>query len=222
MVRSFSIVFLGLITILSFSFSNGTGNNKNNIPLKITWTDSLTGDFTFKDQWSYPECVYRNQYGQLSCDGICPEATYAMKEKGGRIIQDSIASFYKLVDTSHCYHTLKSEARVYEWGGTDFITFKQMPDGKIKGQSVNTIGTHSSLCIEIDNDTCLAWIDFNSITDLYPNPYYFYLTEGSIQIDRNYWQKGIIKCTFNFNFENTIEPGTPLFWKGKIFSTISK
>ena len=33
----------------------------------------LTGDFSFKDNWSYPEGVYWNEFGQLSCEGKTSE-----------------------------------------------------------------------------------------------------------------------------------------------------
>ncbi|SIS47582.1 hypothetical protein SAMN05421766_102147 [Zobellia uliginosa] len=195
--------------------------SKNATPhgkLKIEWTENLEGDFSFKDKWSYPEYIYRNTHGQLSCDGNCPLEADRMKDASGRIYKDSLQAFYALIDTTHVFHSLRSENRMYEYSGTDFIEFHKTEDGTIKGKSANNVSTHSSLIIEIQNDSCLVWVDFNSIRGL--GQYIFPLTKGSITIDRKRFEKGTLKAAFDFHFKNTLEPNIPLFWKGLIYSKI--
>ena len=87
--------------------------------IKIQWVDNLPGDFSFSKKWDYPEGIYKNEFGQLSCDGICQEEVYAMMDSAGKIYKDSLAAFYKIVDTAHQYHSIKADAWCYEYAGTD-------------------------------------------------------------------------------------------------------
>ena len=91
-----------------------------NIP--ITWVADLHGDFSFKDKWDYPEGVYKNEAGQIICDGFCPPETDMMKDKAGNIIKDSFEAYYRLVDTSHLFYSLKSKSTCYEWAGSNYIS----------------------------------------------------------------------------------------------------
>ena len=207
------ILFLALIGI---SFQTIDKESDYNYRIKIVWTENLKEDFSFKNNWSYPEGIYKNKFGQLSCDGICPQEIDRMKDKSGKIYKDSLQAFYKIVDTTHIAHSLKSENRMYEYSGTSFIEFKKQKDGKIKGESLTNISTHSKLIIEIQDGYCTAWVDFNSIKDMGEN--IFPLENGNIKIDKLLFKKGIIKAEFDFNFKNTIDPNEELFWKGKIYT----
>ncbi len=209
------ILFLALI---GFSFQTIKKETNSNHKIKIEWTENMEGDFSFKKKWSYPEFVYKNMFGQLSCDGDCPNEIDKMKDESGKIYKDSLQAFYKIIDTTHIAHSLKSENRMYEYSGTDFIEFKKMKSGKIKGKSLVNVSTHSSLIIEIHNDSCSAWVDFNSIRDLGKN--IFYLESGTIKIDHIFFEKGIMKAVFDFKFKNTLESDKELFWKGQIYSKI--
>ena len=184
--------------------------------LKINWVNDLHGDFSFKNKWNYPEGVYKNKFGQVSCDGICPEGIDRMKNSSGEIIQDSLSVFYDLVDTSHQYHSLNSDARMYEYSGTEFMPFKIDDNGVIIGRSSMNAATHSSLNIAIEENSCKVWVDYNSIRNV--GSHVFDIKSGTIQIDRQYFRKGIIKASFDFTFKNTLEPQEPLFWKGLIYS----
>jgi len=216
------IIFALLVIRLSmFSFNSPKEETKISnslLKIKIKWVDNLEGNFEFRHLWSYPEGIYKNRFGQLSCDGLCPMRIDAMKDKNGRIYDDSLTSFYQLIDTSHQYFTLNSQAQMYEWAGTNFVHFTNWKDGEVTGQSLNNIATHSSLYFKIKNDSCIAKVNFNSITDR--GRYTFYLGGGHVKIDRNLWQKDTIKSSFNLIFINTLDPNYPLYWKGKIYSPI--
>ena len=103
--------------------SEKTQNQKE---VQIQWVDDLVGDFSFQEVWSYPEGIFRNEFGQLVCDGICPPETENMKDEEGKILTDSLLSYYKLIDTTHLFHSIHSEANAYEWAGTNFIKAKEL------------------------------------------------------------------------------------------------
>lgn len=113
--------------------------------IKIVWSENLKGDFSFKNQWNYPEGICKNKFGQLSCDGICPPGIDQMKDTLGKIYKDSLQAFYKIVDTTHIAHSFKSKNRMYEYSGTNFIEFEKQKNGKIKGESLTNVSTHSKL-----------------------------------------------------------------------------
>lgn len=209
-----------LIGLLSFGFAVDSGFNDKGSKITIQWIDNLKGDFDFRIEWSYPEGVYRNEYGQLSCDGFCPEGTESMKDGEGKIYPDSLTRFYQLVDTARQFHSILCEAWCYEWAGTDFITAKQTDKSRIICSTQTNAGTHCSLIIEIGNDTCFPRIELNSIST--PGLKTFFCKGGFIKIDKNFWIRGILKAEFNFNFNNTDEPDRKMFWKGKIYTMIGR
>lgn len=212
------IIIVALLIAIGISCKTTEKQTDSRHSIKIKWIDNLEGDFSFKEKWSYQEGVYKNRHGQLSCDGFCPIEIDPMKDASGKIYQDSLQAFYKIIDTTHSYHSLKSDNRMYEYFGTNFIEFQKTKDGNIKGESVTNASTHSSLLIEIQNDSCAVWVDFNSIRDL--GQHIFPLESGTISIDRKLFKEGILKGVFNFNFKNTLEPNENLFWKGQIYSII--
>ena len=208
------IIILTCLTILSFIKKGETKS------ISIKWVDNIENDFSFKDKWSYPEGVYKNKFGQLSCDGICPPEIDRMKTEEGKIYPDSLKAFYKVVDTTHLFHSIKSEAWTYEWTGTDFMTFKMQADNSIIGESYCNVSTHSSLNIKIKNDSVIAWIDFNSIRNL--GQHRFPMTHGQITIDKKKFDQGIIKADFDLKFANTLNQEKEMYWKGLIYSKIEK
>lgn len=193
--------------------------NKNDVELPINWNEISDADFSFAKNWDYPEGVYRNEFGQLSCDGFCPSEIERMKDLNGKIIADSLSAFYKLVDTTHLYTTIKSEANVYEWAGVNYINFQKLPDNSILGQTQLSIATHSSLTIIIKDHSVTAWITYYSIA--HTNEYRFPLKEGDITIDRELFKRGIIKAKFDFKFVDTIDSESEIYWKGLVYSSLN-
>ncbi len=188
------------------------------VRIQVLLKDVSGGDFGFQDEWSYPIGVYWNKWGQLSCDGICPPEIDRMKGEGGRIYDDSLTAFYNIVDTTHLPHTIKCEASMYEFAGTNFINFQKTENGVI-GTTTTDPATHSTLSLVIENQMCTAWVDFNSI-----NPevgeHRFELLQGRILLDKSSFENGIIKGSFDFRFVNHLDSAVPLFWRGTILSTV--
>lgn len=216
-----NILLISVITFVLLSCKQNKNGNESPEKGQITieWTDSLPGDYSFQKQWSYPEGVYKNEFGQLSCDGICPEEGNAMKDSKGRIYNDSLKSFYRLVDTTHQFHSIQCEAWCYEWGGTDFINAQQKNKNTVECYTQTNAATHCSLHLNIVNNICFPTIELKSIVAngdaVYP------CTVGFIKIDKEYFKKGIIKADFNFNFEHKENPKQPIYWKGKIYTRIT-
>jgi len=199
---------------------------KRSIPVMIKWVSGIKGDFSFRKKWSYDEGIYRNRFGQLDCDGNCPEGLENMKDKRGRILKDSLRAFYKILDTSHYYHSIECDAWCYEWAGTDFIdVVKKSPDSFFCSTLYNA-GTHCLLQMVIVGDTCYTCIFLNSVVSRHYDSNgvawggrsWYYCTAGSITIDKDLWNKGILKASFSFNFEHKEDPKVPIYWNGKIYS----
>lgn len=188
-------------------------------PVEIQWVDSLPGDFTFRKQWSYQPGVSRQPNGQVMCDGLCPPGTEAMLDASGNILPDSLRAYYRLVDTTHLYHTLASEAHCYEWAGADFIAACRRHD-TIAADTYCNPATHSSLRIRIVGDRCYAKILENSIAaSREKKRRVYYCTNGEMSIDKKLLAKGILKATFEFSFQAP-RAMRPMYWRGRIYKKI--
>lgn len=207
-----------LIFALLFLSSQSWGQVSNSV--KIKWVDNLSGDFSFIKNWSYPLGVEMKADGKAGCadGGFCPERCYPMLDSNGIVLKDSSTVFYQLLDTTHQFHTIQSEAWCYEWAGTDFIEAYRKGKDSIYCHTATGIATHCSLQLEILKNTCLATIDLNSIRA--GGDAVYYCTDGYITIDKKLWEAGIIKAEFNFIFENKDEPEKPFYWKGRIYTKI--
>jgi hypothetical protein len=154
----------------------------------------------------------------VSCDGFCPERADVMKDKKGKLIEDSLEAFYKLVDTTHQFHSLSSETNCYEWAGSDHFKMTRIGADAFEGFSACNAATHCSLKLVIEKNTCLPLI---SLTSIVPNgSETFQCKGGQIEIDTLLFAKGIMKANFNFNFEDKKDSTKALFWKGKIYAPI--
>ncbi|RYJ37533.1 hypothetical protein NU08_3525 [Flavobacterium anhuiense] len=210
-----------LIIIFLFSISViGKKEILENGEIKINWQKNVSGDFSFTKNWDYPEGVYKNDFGQLSCDGFCLPETDRMKDENGKIYTDSLAKFYQLVDTTHIFHSIKSKTNSYEWGVSNFATVKRMSRDTIYCFTNKNAAAHSSLILKITKDKCIPVIELNSISGSKGKQIYA-CKKGCIKIDRDLWNNGILKAKFDFIFEHPENLDKPLFWKGKIYSQIN-
>ena len=191
----------------------------NSIPITIKWVENLQGDFSFINNWSYAEGVYKNEYGKLSCEGLCPPEIDTMKDSTGRIYADSLRALYAIIDTTLLSHSIESEARCYEYDGTNFIEVNRLGNDSFHCFTLATISTHSSLNIDIMRDCCYATIEWNSIDS--SGDEIFYCSKGNITIDKNHWKAGIMKAVFRFSFENNGNPKEPFYWKSKIYAKLN-
>ena len=122
-------------------------------------------------------------------------------------------------DTTHLFHSIKSEAWTYEWGGTDFITAERINKDSVVCFTENNAATHSSLNLVITKNTVKPTIVLNSIADI--NTIIYNCKSGEMSIDKNRWKEGILKATFDFDFYHT-EDSTKMYWKGDIYAKIEK
>jgi hypothetical protein len=211
---------LTYIILTAGLISCGFTNNEKLKPgeLKIVWTGNLTGDFSFIENWDYPEGVYRNDFGQLSCDGLCAPETERMLDENGRIYKDSLAAFYQLIDTTHQFHSIQSDAWAYEWAGTNFVTATRINTDSVVCFTHTNAATHSSLVLTIAKEKCIPKIELNSIAGSGTKIYS--CKSGQLEIDKPLWDKGILKAKFDFIFDHKENPVQPMFWKGKIYAKI--
>jgi len=213
-------VIIFLICVIFIGCKSSSGDKS--VEIQIQWVDELDGDFSFKDIWSYPEGVYMNEFGQLSCDGFCPPEIDRMFDEDRRILTDSLDAFYSLVDTTHLFHSIESEAVAYEWVGTDFIKVKRPHKDTVICYTMNNAGTHSSLNLVITGNAVTSTIELNSITPYYDGIQSYYCSKGEMTIDKNLWEQGILKAEFDFKFVDKEFPDIQMYWKGKIYAEIKE
>jgi hypothetical protein len=182
----------------------------------IIFTKDLAGDFSYTEKWEYPLGVYINQHDQVSCDGFCPEGAWGFRDEEGKIYEDSLEAFYALVDTTHEFHSLNSQAHQYEWYNSDFMTFTKLEGYSYSGISAYDAGNHSRLHIEISGSYFKAYVDFNSVTSTPRTT--FQLKSGILVLDEEAQSRGILKGKFDFTFKNTLDSEVPLTWKGTFYS----
>jgi hypothetical protein len=197
---------------------NTTENKTEKGHIAIQWVNPIPGDFSFAQQWDYQEGIYKNEFSQLVCDGLCPEGIENMTDDNGKIIPDSMAAFYKLVDTSHIMHSIQCEAWCYEYAGTNTVNIIKNKD-TIECYSQQNAATHCSLKLKIINGDCIPTIELTSIS---PNGNKTYTCNGGdIKIDNIVLQKDTLKAAFNFTFNHPENPKQSMFWKGKILQKIN-
>jgi hypothetical protein len=187
--------------------------------LTIEWQEQLKGDYAFAKAWDYPEGVYKNSYGQVSCDGFCPPETDAMKDSTGRIYKDSLSAFYALVDTTHRFHSLQGEAQCDEYAGADYMIAQRKHD-TVVCYSLCNAATHCSLHLRIIGDHCRAEVKLLSIAG--GNTRTYRCKSGFIRIDRGAWKQDTLKAEFDMAFEKDSLSGKPVSWKGKTDTPILK
>jgi len=215
MLRKYLIV-LAFALALSTPHSIAQVSKSRSHPVQIQWVDSLSGDFSFRNQWSYQPGVSVQLNGRVMCDGLCAPGVAAMVDVAGNILPDSLAAYYRLVDTTHLYHTLASEAHCYEWAGADYITACRRHDTIALDTYCNP-ATHSSLRLRIVGDRCYAKILENSIAASRDKKRkVYYCTGGEMSIDRKLLVKGIFKATFDFSFQAP-RAMRPMYWRGRIY-----
>jgi hypothetical protein len=218
MTRHLTYIFL-TIGLISCGLNLDKNEKVKSGEIETRWVDNLTGDFSFTKNWDYPEGVYKNEFGQLSCDGLCPQEIDRMKDENGKIYKDSLTAFYKFVDTTHQFHSIQSDAWTYEWAGTNFVTVTKKNADTTICYTHNNVATHSSLILTITKDKCIPTIELNSVVSSIGKKTYTCKT-GRIEIDKNFWEKGILKANFDFVFDHKEKPDKPMYWKGKIYANI--
>ena len=188
------------------------------------WVDSIVDDFSFTEKWDYQDGVYMNQWGQLSCDGLCPMEIDVLKDDQGRIYDDSLKKFYSIIDTTHRYFTHAGTVRAYEFGECNYAVATRLA-GKIHVNTESNISTHTDLHIVFDPETPFSernfkiYLMFNSIRNI--KRAYFIALTGRIEISRKKFEEGIIQMRFDLGFQSEEDdPKGMQTWQGKILTKI--
>ncbi len=185
----------------------------------FTWGDSIDANFSFAEEWDYPEGVYINEWGQLSCDGFCPMEIDRMKDEQGRIFDDSLSTFYSIIDTTHRHFTHEGIVRTFEYGECNHASAKELC-GKIHVQTEVNVSTHTSLHIvfdsEINTETEFKiYLIYNGIRNT--KPIVYLAQSGTLEISKKMFKEGIIKMSFDLKFDDiSNNPEFEQTWKGKI------
>lgn len=205
-------ILIVCLVFLSFSCSD-------NVSVGIKWVNHLEGDFSFMDKWSYPYPMFRNDFGELVCDGLCPPETDKMRNENGRIIPDSIARYYQLIDTTHLYHSI-------EWG-----MFTSDPElGYISAESVSDdivncrtlVGAdYWTMVLIITGNRCIPVLEYYRI-DSKIGRIIYNCNKGTIRIDKKLWEQDILKAEFDLTFYDPTYGGREEVRKGKIYTEIDK
>lgn len=208
--------FIGIIACLLFLIAC---HRPEKIPgqLEVEWQEELEGDYAFTKAWDYPEGIYKNEHGQLSCDGFCPPETEAMKDSTGRVYDDSLSAFYALVDTTRRFHSMQGEAQCDEYAGTDYMIAKRQQD-TVVCYSLCNAATHCSLQLRLYGNGCKASVELRSSVSGGNTSYK--LRDGTIKIARKAWQADSLKAEFDLDFGKDSLSGKPISWKGKIYTPI--
>ncbi|MGM0443979.1 MAG: hypothetical protein ACQEQV_07320 [Fibrobacterota bacterium] len=184
----------------------------------MRWSHQNDESFTFTEKWSFSSGVYRNSFGQLSYDGIPGGAVEKFKDSTGYIPPQSRDLFYSLVDTTRRYHTLSMTGWCYEWAGSHFMDARTLPKGAVRCVCRCSRGTHCSLILVLTDSVCRARVHLNSITRA--RPVDFRCSSGAIEVDRELLRRDTLRATFDFIFRNHLEPKTPIWFRGKIFTPV--
>ncbi len=191
-------------------------------PVSIQWVDKLSGDFSFKDIWDYGFDVHRNDFGQLVCEMYCSEECDAMVDSSGRIKADSLVAYYKLVDTTHQYHAIVSEATTYGWSDEPYLDATRISQDTVYCNTFCDGGIYTALHLYLVKDQCFAVIRFHSPASPRHGGgvHYYFCKSGTIKIDKKLWVNGVLKATFNLDFDDPKYPENEMYWNGRIYKQI--
>ena len=170
--------------------------------IQIRWVDDLPGDFSFRDNWSYPERA----------------------------------------DTTRLFHSMESEGENNKW--TSPLRFSTMREGLQPDEfrmvrfradfiSVERIHQDTVICFAMNRDSsCLSLvIAENTVSATMESngkapssgKIFYYCSKGKMAIDKNLWEQGILKATFDFRFDDKeTAPYGHTYWRGKIYTEIKK
>ncbi len=164
---------------------------------------------------------YKNEYGQVSCDGFCPDKAESMKDSMEKIYPDSLASFYRLIDTTHQYHSAWCKSDCFEFGDANYIEVQKKSKDTVVCYTMCNASTHCSLRMVIVKDYCFAKVQLRSVSDgrNYQTPKAFSATVGIMVIDKTLWEKGILKASFNFYLTSQSHI-RKINWQGKAYKKI--
>lgn len=198
-----------LAYILLFVLTTSGASAQKFIP--ITWVESIKDDFSFTQQWEYPEGVYVNQYGQVDYDYADEFEPADMKELDGKVIIDSMGAFYKYVDTTHKYHTMQSQANFSEWAGSNYVFADRVDKDFVKCYAPYNVASHCELRFVLADSICQAVVTLHSVTDTIIE---YKANGGYFIIEKPAYDKRILKAKYYLAFTDADKPR---YWQGLIY-----
>lgn len=213
----YSIALTGFILVNIFAnllFAQNQIKSKNNIVLE--WVSELKGDFSFKDRWNYSEWIFTNEFGQLVCDGLCPDEISGMRDEEGRIYPDMMDQYYQLIDTTHYFYSIHIDS--WELSPLWYINVEQKGKDTLVCNTELGVSTYNSLHITITDQECTSHVKLFS--PMSGGDHIYPCIDGHLKIDKKLRKKGILKATFHLNFKDESQPKGFFTWKGQIYETI--
>lgn len=185
------------------------------IKLKITWVDSISGDFSFTDR---PVPKQNSLYFQTpESDSLFEARIAGMSNDDNLIINDSLEVFLSLVDTSRQYSIYSEQA---PYGGTEGVSYMFFSNDKLRITGFSGSYFGNSMNVIIENNTVSAWTVWDIVNSHGSWKYVQPLAGGYINVDRALYKKGIIKAEFDFLIgEDGFDPE---HWKGLIYGEVHK
>jgi hypothetical protein len=113
--------------------------------------------------------------------------------------------------------SIECDAWCYEWAGTSGIIATLKTKDTVECYTLTNVATHCSLHLLITGNKCLPTIKLISIVPRGSRIYQ--CTDGFISIDQKYWNRRILKASFDLNFKNP-DNDKKIYWKGKIFTKL--
>ena len=216
--------------------------NRKTAKIRIDWTDNLEGDFSFKDKWRYEDATMFSIMGKDSLSiplwGIDDELIELCEKWAAK--EDELEENLKHFLTHYPY-TLKTNYTFGVYGEIeqlDFMLAQQINSHRVECQSsgiilIANIAGMAALNLNIVGNLCYPVIGFDeehkgsflqrqgySESSYTPSPFSIILPckEGSITIDKTYWDEGWLKASFSFVFDNADSGDFTI--SGKIFTPI--
>ena len=227
----FAIVFAIIMAALVYGLST-IGNCSRPDPdmglFTIEWLDLPDSSFAFRKNWKYDEFVSKDDEGHFhNNSGDVPDN---MRDRNGNILKDSLAPFFKIVDTTHYFHTLYSETNhLPEFGDAFYASAEHLAGNDTTFcYTHDNISTHSSLYFALIGDLKQVKLVCNSIiakeNDKNNGHYVFTSDKFYLTIDPTAWKRDTLKACFTVYFQDTIYHKNPteMSWTGKIYTPISR
>ncbi|MBL7812638.1 MAG: hypothetical protein JNL57_10485 [Bacteroidetes bacterium] len=180
--------------------------------VSIQWKDSVPGDYSFSREWSYNVNVFRNQKGQLVCDGFCDPQLEKLRTKDGIIPVKNRKAYYAAFDTSHFQCNAVISSTMPEFIGSRFFAIRNTGDTfflKTHGDPAN----HSWLELTLMGDSVKCNTRLLSISSD-KNRHYEFL-RGTVELDKNQYARRQLRGKFYLVFRES-ESGKHMAWEGRM------
>jgi hypothetical protein len=195
---------------------------------KINYSDSVPGDFSFKNIKHYPAYIFKKETGQLYLDVLVPEEIQHMKDSNGEVIHDSLPRYYSLLDTNQIPWSSNSDSWTIGWiDGLHDLVYEKIGD-TIKFSNICYGGIYSSFNFIIIGDSIASFIRWTPIMLVEDNTKTnFEATAITAYLDKQLIKKGIVKLNIKADYNDgekrdAKNPRPKMYFYGCIYFDLSK